>query len=86
MRHHNMEREPPGSPGFDRSTKKALLKKDKITPGDYVYGPEGVQGVFWKTGVIWDFDEGLTDLEDDEWSNISLRESTARSCIIRTRR
>ena len=86
MRDLKMEMDPEGYARFDRSTNKALMKKDKITDGDYVFGPEGVQGVFWKTGVIWDFDEGLTDLEDDEWSNISLRESTARSCIIRTRR
>lgn len=52
--------------------------------GDYVYGP-GVRGTFYKGGLIWDFDEDGSN-SDDEWSNIVLRESIARSSMIRCRK
>ena len=45
-----------------------------------------MQGVFYAGGVIIELeDEDATD-EDDEWQNANLRESVARSSIIRCRK
>ena len=59
-----------------------------ITGQPWRHGPSGsgVQGVFWKTGVIWDIDDDFSEREDDEWANANLRESVARSGIIRCRK
>lgn len=59
-------------------------REEGIKDGDYVYGPN-LKGVFYKTGVIIDVEDTATDSED-EWKNLNVRESLARSCMIRTRK
>lgn len=71
-------------PSFDVRDNIARMKKEGIKDGDYVYGPE-VQGVFFKSGVILDFEEDESLKDDDEWINSNLRESVAKSCLIRCR-
>ena len=53
--------------------------------GDYVYGP-CVQGVFYRGGLILDFDDDPDVHGEDEWTNANLRESIAKSCLVRTRK
>lgn len=45
-----------------------------------------MQGVFFRGGVILDIDEEEGAAEDDEWKNANLRESVARSSLIRCRK
>ena len=42
MKELKMELDPDGYARFNKTANKALLKRDKITDGDYVFGPEGV--------------------------------------------
>lgn len=69
---------------FSKSANIELARSEKIKDGDYVYGP-GVQGVFFNNGVIWDVHDDDEMAEEDEWLNANLRESVARSSIIRCR-
>lgn len=62
-----------------------MFKKERISNGDYVYGP-GVRGVYFKEGVILDLTEDEDLNEESEWHNVNLRESIARSSIIRCRK
>lgn len=50
-----------------------------------MYGPS-VQGVFYETGILLDLDEDEAMKDQEEWSNVNLRESIARSSIIRCRK
>ena len=49
-----------------------------------MYGP-GVRGTFYKYGLIIDLDSPTEEDGDDEWKNVHLRESIARSSLIRCR-
>ena len=60
------------------------IKKEGIKEGDYVYGPE-ISGVFFKGGVVVDLAEDDSLHEEDEWKSVRLRESTAKSSLIRCR-
>jgi hypothetical protein len=62
----------------------ARIKKEGIKDGTYVYGPE-IQGVFFKGGVVVDLNEDESLYEDDEWKSTKLRESVAKSSLIRCR-
>lgn len=55
----------------------------KYKDGDYIYSDE-VQGVFWKGGVVVDGH----DEEDiaDEWKNEILRDSLAKSSLVKVRK
>ena len=69
---------------WTRKANKAAFKKEGIKEGDYVYGPD-VQGVFHGSGVYLDLEEeGLE--EEPEWTNAHLRESAARSSLLRCRK
>lgn len=70
---------------FSRQANIARLRRENIRDGDYVYGP-GIRGVFYRGGVILDFDEDPSKKEQDEWRNANLRESVARSCLVRCRK
>jgi hypothetical protein len=62
----------------------ARIKLEGIKDGDYVYGPE-IQGVFFKGGVVVDLNEDDSLHEEDEWKSTKLRESVAKSSLIRCR-
>ena len=61
------------------------MRRENVRDGDYVYGP-AVRGVYYRGGVILDFDEDPSQNEFDEWRNANLRESIARSSLVRCRR
>ena len=69
---------------FNKQDNVAQIKKEGITDGDYVYAP-GLQGVYFKGGLILDFVDDVQD-EEDEWKDINMRESVARSSLIRCRK
>lgn len=49
-----------------------------------MYGPE-ISGVYFKGGVVVDLAEDDSLHEEDEWKSVKLRESTAKSSLIRCR-
>lgn len=71
---------------FSIGANKARFKREKIQDGDYVYGPAEVQGVYVKGGVVLDLEEDENYAEQDEWRDVNLRESVAKSSLIRCRK
>jgi len=70
---------------FSTTANLRQFRKENIQNGDYVYGPD-VQGVFYQGGVVLDLDEDESLQEEDEWRDANLRESVARSSLIRCRK
>lgn len=56
---------------FSRRANIEKLKKENVRDGDYVYGPY-IRGVYYRGGIIVDFDEDPNEKEDDEWRNANL--------------
>ena len=69
---------------FDKRENLELFKKEGIVSGDYVYGPD-LQGVYFKGGVILDLADDAQLRSKDEWSDVTLRESVAKSSLVRCR-
>ena len=80
-----------------RKKNKQQFNHEGIKDGDYVYGPEEIQGVYYvrytfnnlfkkKGGMILELDENQDDDLFDEWKNEYIRESVARSSIIKVRK
>lgn len=69
---------------FDKKENIKLFKKEGIVNGDYVYGPD-IQGVYFKGGVILDLEDDVQLRAKDEWSDVTLRESVAKSSLVRCR-
>lgn len=62
------------------------MTTDNIKDGDYIYTPV-FKGVYSDGGIIPDFGSSSDDLDMyDEWKNKILRESIAKSSLIKIRR
>ena len=63
-----------------------MRRSHSFINGDYVYGPKEIQGVWFNGGVVVDVEEEDSADELGEWQNAELRESVARSGIVRCRK
>ena len=73
-------RRPPKT--FSVQENRKSLKRENITDGDYVYTPAGINGVYFKGGIIADLaDESDEFIQANDWKNDSL----AASCVIKCR-
>ncbi|CDW87062.1 gtp-binding protein [Stylonychia lemnae] len=70
-----------------RKKNMQAFNHEGIRDGDYVYGPEEIQGVYFKKGgLILELDEDPEEELFDEWKNEYIRESVARSSLIKVRK
>lgn len=59
--------------------------KNNLKEGDYLYGPD-IRGVYLKGGLVIDFVDDESLGMQDEWKNVLLRESLAKSSLIKIRK